>query len=174
MRKLFFTFFTIGIILIVKAQETTEVDKLNELKVDAFDAIVLTTLDVSYERALNDDMGLGISFLANFKKENGYYESFAITPFYRFYFLNNEDFGTKGYFVEAFSKFATGDTDIFDFNNKEKKYFDIGLGLGFGRKWIHNNNFLFETSFGIGRNLGLSENSPSITFRGGFSLGFRF
>lgn len=172
MKKLLFTIFTISTILIVNAQETKH--KVNELKIDAFDAIVLTTLDVSYERTLNNDMGLGVSFLANFKKENGYYESFAITPFYRFYFMNNEDFGTKGYFVEAFSKFAFGDEDIFDSNNEEKKYFDIALGIGFGRKWIHNNNFLFETNFGIGRNLGLSENSPDITIRGGFSLGFGF
>lgn len=120
-------------------------------------------------------MSYGVSLFINFKPEETYYEKFAITPFYRFYFFNNQENGDNGYYFEVFSKFASGknieDSYLTDIS---KNYFDINIGGALGRKWISNKGFILETYFGFGRNLGFSKNSPEFAFRGGVSLGYRF
>lgn len=149
----------------------------NEIKLDVFDLAFFTVLDVSYERVSNKDYGYGISVFANFRKENSYYEKFAVTPFFRFYFFNKEDYGAKGFFAEVFSKFASGANNTFLLNNNntsDDQYFDVALGIALGKKWINKKGFSLEVSFGGGRNLGLDENSPELTARGGISLGYRF
>ncbi len=146
----------------------------NEIKIDAFDLVFLTTLDMSYERIHNSGMSYGISALINFKDNDGYYEKFAITPFFRLYFFNKQDYGAKGFFAELFSKIASGNNWELFSGQEEKEYFDVALGFSIGKKWINKSGFTFELSLGGGRNLGLDKNSPDLTFRGGFSFGYRF
>ncbi len=152
--------------------------KKHEIKIDAFDLAFLSTLDVTYERVSANSMSYGLSVFFNFKEQGGYTENFAVTPFFRFYFLNKEDFGSKGFFVEIFSKFASGNNifldSLFNFEVEDKKYFDAALGFSIGKKWVNKKGFTFEISLGGGRNLGLDENSPEFLFRGGFSLGYQF
>lgn len=158
-----------------KEDKETSIKKKNELKVDVFDLLAFTAIEFSYERVQNNEIGYGVSVFVNFKSENTYYEKFAVTPFFRYYFTSNEDFGAKGFFVEAFSKFASGDAELLDiFSDKEQKYFDIAMGVALGRKWINHKGFTFETSWGVGRNFGIHNNSPSFVLRGGVSLGYRF
>lgn len=147
----------------------------NEIRLDAFDAAFLSALDVSYERVEDLDIGYGVSVFANFRDHDGYNEKFAITPFFRFYFFNKQDFGARGLFAEVFSKFASGE----HFENRgdqdvEVDYFDAALGLAIGKKWVNKRGFMLEISAGGGRNLGLDNNSPEFIFRGGISIGYRF
>lgn len=158
-----------------KEDKETSIKKKNELKVDVFDLLAFTAIELNYERVQNNEIGYGVSVFVNFKSENTYHEKFAVTPFFRYYFTSNEDFGAKGFFVEAFSKFASGDAELLDiFSDKEQKYFDIAMGVALGRKWINHKGFTFETSWGVGRNFGIHNNSPSFVLRGGVSLGYRF
>ncbi|MCH2193348.1 hypothetical protein [Kordia sp.] len=148
-------------------------DRKSEIKLDVFDAAFFSALDISYERVNDTSIGYGVSVFANFRdpKENAaYYEKFAVTPFFRFYFFNKEDFGAKGLFAEVFSKFASGENP----DNLNDEYFDAALGLAIGKKWVNRRGFMLEISFGGGRNIGLDDNSPEFTFRGGISLGYRF
>jgi len=152
-------------------------NRQNELRLDVFDAAFFSAIDLSYERVSDTDYGYGASLFLNFRdSDDGYYEKFAITPFFRFYFFNKEDFGAKGLFAEVFTKFASGEDydSIFDANDPERDYFDAAIGLAIGKKWVNRRGFMLEISFGGGRNIGLDDNSPEFTFRGGISLGYRF
>lgn len=152
-------------------------DRANELRLDVFDAAFFSAIDLSYERVSDTSYGYGASLFANFRdSDEGYYEKFAFTPFFRFYFFNKEDYGAKGLFVEVFTKFASGEDydSIFDNDDIEHDYFDVAAGFGIGNKWVNKRGFMLEISLGGGRNIGLDDHSPDFTFRGGVSLGYRF
>ncbi|WP_298419315.1 hypothetical protein [uncultured Kordia sp.] len=171
----------VGFQSFVQAQENDDQfgvgDRQNEIRLDVFDAAFFSAIDLSYERVNDTAIGYGASLFVNFRDSNdgGYYENFAFTPFFRFYFFNKEDYGAKGLFLEVFSKFASGE-DFEFFNNVEEEvdYFDAALGIAIGKKWVNKRGFMLEISAGGGRNIGLDDNSPEFTFRGGISLGYRF
>ncbi|MEM6720515.1 MAG: hypothetical protein AAF611_14405 [Bacteroidota bacterium] len=145
----------------------------NEIRLDVFDAAFFSAIDVSYERVSDSSFGYGLSLFTNLRdpeEDAAYYEKFAVTPFFRFYFFNKEDFGAKGLFAEVFTKFASGDNP----DNLNEDYFDTAIGFTVGKKWVNRRGFIFEFSIGGGRNIGLDDNSPEFTFRGGISLGYRF
>ncbi|MEM6686955.1 MAG: hypothetical protein AAF617_14330 [Bacteroidota bacterium] len=148
-------------------------DRQTEFRLDVFDAAFFSAIDIGYERVTDSSYGYGASLFVNLRDADddvAYYEKFAITPFFRFYFFNREDFGAKGLFAEVFTKFASGDNP----DNLDEEYFDAAIGLAIGKKWVNRKGFVLELSFGGGRNIGLDDLSPEFTFRGGISLGYRF
>ena len=70
-------------------------------------------------------------------------ENFSITPFYRYYFFNKEDYGAKGFFVEGFGKLSFGDNSYenINYNNDldEENFTDLSLGMALGQKWVNKN-----------------------------------
>jgi hypothetical protein len=84
-------------------------------------------------------MGYGASLLVNFNPDNDYFENVSITPFFRMYFDRDEQYGAKGFFVESFLSFYSGDNN-FDYigNNTNDSYFDTALGFSLGQKWINS------------------------------------
>lgn len=165
------------------AQDTNSDDQYgvgnrkNEIRLDVFDAAFFSAIDIGYERVSDSDMGYGASLFINLRdSDDGYYEKFALTPFFRFYFFNKQDYGAKGLFLEVFSKLASGEdyNSFFDDSERKSDYFDAALGIAIGKKWVNKRGFMLEISAGGGRNLGLDDNSPDFTFRGGISLGYRF
>lgn len=150
----------------------------NELKIDAFDLSFLSALDLSYERITRNEFSYGFSVLVNFDNTIAYNEDFAFTPFFRMYFFSDESYGAKGFFAELFGKFAAGTQRefnfLFDTTDFKQHYFEAGLGIVVGHKWVHDNGFTVELSLGGGRSLGFSENSPQQLYRGGISMGYRF
>ncbi|MDP5105505.1 MAG: hypothetical protein NWQ31_04965 [Polaribacter sp.] len=156
-------------------KEKTFTKDAGEIRIDALDFVLFTAIEMTYERVQDNDTGYGLSVYVNPRSEDTFYEKFVITPFFRLYFLSDKEFGSNGYFVEFYSKFASGKNYEIDFyNDTSENYFDISLGIGIGRKWIHKKGFTLETSFGIGRNLGFDKNSPDFAIRGGVALGYRF
>ena len=156
----------------------------NELKIDFLDLLILPALTVGYEKTNNSSSGFGATLFLNLGSNNDdgidWNDKFVITPYYRFYFSKSEDFGSKGFFAEAFSKFAFGEAGM-------ENYFDIAPGLAVGSKWINRKGFTFEILFGLGRNLlydddnnGLYDDDDNngdrstVVVRGGFSIGKRF
>ncbi len=172
-KGLFFLFLLITIQIF--SQENIEDSRAkNEIKIDVSELVFFSALDISYERFNKSDMTYGVSFLWNFKNDD-FYEKIAVTSFFRYYFFNKEDFGVKGFFVEAFSKFASGTySESLFFSDDEENYFDVGLGFSVGNKWVSSKGFTAELSLGSGRNLKLDNASPDFVFRGGFSIGYMF
>ena len=94
-----------------------------------------------------------------------YNDKFVLTPYYRFYFLQSEDFGGYGIFAEVFTQFTSH---------------KIAPGLAVGRKWINRKGFTFELLAGFGRNL-LFDSDDEVysdhtegVVRAGISIGKRF
>ena len=180
----------------------------NEIKLDVIDLLFQPALSLSYERISDSYSSFGGDVFINFNNNNSsvsWSDRFSISPFYRFYFLNKKDFGGAGFFVELFSKFSFGQETveyaygIYDseppspyYEFVDENYFDIGLGVGIGRKWINKKGITFEIMFGIGRYLldevgGPDDEAipfgvddvfrnyrPEVTVKGGISIGKRF
>ena len=171
MKTLFLTL-TLGIMScsLMTAQENDTALK-HEIKIDGIKLIAGSIFETTYEYIKNNNSGFGVSLLVNFDKNNDYLEDFSITPFYRIYFFNKQDYGAKGFFVEGFGKYVSGDEKIF--SDQTEDYNDFSLGMSLGKKWVNTNGFVFELLAGLGRTLG-GDVGHDVYFRGGLFVGYRF
>ena len=162
----------------------TQIENLNELlgqneiKVDFLDFILFPALTLGYEKNRNSSTAYGATMFINFDTELGseWNDKFAITPYYRFYFLESQDYGGYGVFAEIFTKFSSAKIENYS-DAKSESYTDISPGLAVGRKWINRKGFTFELMFGVGRNLLYDEDTNGMstaTIRSGVSIGKRF
>lgn len=159
-------------------EKLTELIGQNEIKIDFLDLIIFPALTVGYEKNRDSSTAFGATMFINFNGELGdeWNDKFAITPYYRFYFLESQDYGGYGIFAEIFTKFSTAKIKNYS-NLKSKSYTDISPGLAVGRKWINRKGFTFELMFGVGRNLLYDEDiigMNTATLRSGVSIGKRF
>ena len=110
---------------------------------------------------------------------------FALSPYYRLYFLNRRDYGAKGLFVELFTSFAYA-KDMYD-DDSYNVYSDnledrdnisrFSVGATIGRKWITRSGYTFEPFIGVGRyldNHSKNKINPAAHLRLGFSIGKRY
>ena len=159
-------------------EKLTELIGQNEIKIDFLDFIIFPALTVGYEKNRNSSTAFGATMFINFNGELGdeWNDKFAITPYYRFYFLESQDYGGYGVFAEIFTKFSSAKIENYS-DAKSESYTDISPGLAVGRKWINRKGFTFELMFGVGRNLLYDEDIGGMntaTIRSGVSIGKRF
>ena len=159
-------------------EKLTELIGQNEIKIDFLDFVIFPALTVGYEKNRNSSTAFGATMFINFNGELGdeWNDKFAITPYYRFYFLESQDYGGYGVFAEIFTKFSSAKIKNYS-NLKSNSYTDISPGLAVGRKWINRKGFTFEFMFGVGRNLLYDEDINGMntaTLRSGVSIGKRF
>ena len=155
----------------------------NEFKVDFLDLLVFPALSVGYEKVNNSSTAFGSTLFLNLGgNDSDWNDNLAITPYYRFYFLESEDYGGYGIFAEIFTKFAFGDAEKYNETSNtydEDNYFDMALGLAVGKKWINRNGYTFELLLGVGRNLLYDDSTDSFdrsaaSGRANISIGKRF
>ena len=161
-----------------------DVDKKQELKLNAFSLIAFSSLDASYEYLLNKDSSFGVSVFYNFGSvDNDVYfpRKFSITPYYRWFFAESRL--ARGFFVEGFGMLNTYEDEFFyyDQNNyieEIEKETGFALGIAVGGKFVIKSGFTAEISLGVGRNLFDNDRDDyienSLVTRGGISLGYRF
>ena len=159
-------------------EKLTELIGQNEIKIDFLDFLIFPALTVGYEKNRNSSTAFGATMFINFNGELGdeWNDKFAITPYYRFYFLESQDYGGYGVFAEIFTKFSSAKIKNYS-NLKSNSYTDISPGIAVGRKWINRKGFTFELMFGVGRNLLYDEDiigMNTATLRSGVSIGKRF
>ncbi|HWK59687.1 MAG TPA: DUF3575 domain-containing protein [Parapedobacter sp.] len=172
------------------AQRNTGNEK-HDVKLNALNLIVFKTLDLSYEHIASPNSTFGVSLLANLQDEPSwlsdigempyYNEKFAITPYYRHFFMNRY---AKGFFLEAFGMFNSQKRydEVYDSETYESHYNYLGrstnfaVGIAIGGKVVSRKNFLFEFFGGVGRNLIQSDTDVGTEFvpRVGINLGYRF
>jgi len=146
-----------------------------EIKIDIFDALVLKTVEVSYEHYVSENSSVGISALFNFEKQSAdfrYGEDKMITPYFRHYFTTEAKWN---FFGEAFLGINSGDKEI-EVTGQPIQYVgytDGALGIAVGTKYISDGGFTVDAYAGLGRNL-FGSNSPIIVPRVGLNLGYRF
>ena len=191
MKKLIIIFVLIPLLSIAQevqkvelVKSETQIENLNELlgqneiKIDFLDFIIFPALTLGYEKNRNSSTAYGATMFINFDTELGseWNDKFAITPYYRFYFLESQDYGGYGVFAEIFTKFSSAKIEGYA-DLESKSYTDISPGLAVGRKWINRKGFTFELMFGVGRNLLYDEDVGGMntaTIRSGVSIGKRF
>ena len=143
----------------------------HEIRLNFFDLLLMPGIHVYYEKIIDANSSYGSGLFFNLGGDDIIQRRFAISPYYRLYFLNRKDFGAKGYFVEMFGSLATS-----DYQNDNILRPSVGLTLG--RKSVTRSGFSFEPFFGVGRYLDekypTSNDYPEIHLRFGFSIGKRF
>jgi hypothetical protein len=149
-------------------------DKHNEVRIGVIKILAGPIFEGTYEYVKNRNVGYGASLLVNFNSENDYFENLSVTPFFRMYFDRDEQYGAKGFFVESFLSFYSGD-DNYDYsgNNTNTSHFDTAFGFSLGQKWVNSAGFIFEIKLGGGRNL-LGNAPEGGVLKGDFSIGYRF
>ena len=156
---------------------STIFSKRHEVKIGMVKLLVAPILEGTYEYIPDRNIGYGASLLFNFNTSNDYFEDFSLTPFFRMYFQKDEQFGAKGFFVEAFTAFYTGKEDVDTLtgsnSNTTNSFFETAFGFSFGKKWINFKGFVFEAKLGIGRNL-LGNTSFGVIGKGDLYVGYRF
>ncbi len=168
-------------ILILFVFTGTFVQAQQEARLDILDALVMKSLEVSYEAYLNNETSLGASLFYNFSKDNAkfrYNEDLMITPYFRYYLpISSSSLSSDfKFFGELFLGINKGNKKVNIEDEDVKKtvsYTDGALGIGGGLKYVSEQNFVFDAHAGIGRNL-FSEKSPAIVPKIGVSIGYRF
>jgi hypothetical protein len=146
-----------------------------EIKLDIFDALALKTIEVSYEKYLDETSSFGISALINFEKNSAdfkYNEQRALTPFFRHYFTSDSNWN---FFGEGFLSlnFGEKETAMLGGSSTYEDYTDGALGVAIGLKYVSEGGFTVDVYGGAGRNL-FSDNSPIVVPRAGVNIGWRF
>mgnify|MGYP002629039991 FL=1 len=145
-----------------------------EIKLDVADALIIRSLEFSYEKYLTENSSVGISALFNLTKQGigfRYNENSMITPYYRHYFTPNAQWN---FFGEGFLGINSGKKEsIKDSNNYDIKYTDGALGLAVGMKYIATGGIVIDVYGGLGRNL-FGSDSAILVPRIGLNLGWRF
>ena len=147
-------------------------EKRHEVKIEAIKLLAVPIIEMTYEFVHDRNKGYGTYLLINLDHSKDYNETFSLTPFFRMYFSRDEQYGAKGFFVEAFSSFFTGPSRRDGLGN-DKNGFDVSLGFSLGQKWINSSGFVFEYRLGIGRNL-LGNTTEDFLGKGGLCVGYRF
>ncbi|MGB0186867.1 MAG: hypothetical protein ACPF88_08005 [Flavobacteriaceae bacterium] len=147
-------------------------ERRHELKLDAIKLLSIPAIELNYEYIKDVNQGFGATLLLNMDDEN-YFEKFSFSPYFRFYFNTNQEYGAKGFFVKAFTSFYSGrDLDYF-LEEQRDDYFDIAIGFAVGQKLINKSGFVFEYFIGAGRNL-LGNSDETIMAKFGVNVGYRF
>ena len=131
----------------------------NEIRVDFLDLLAVPALTIAYEKSNNSNSGFGATLFINLDDGNSLLDDpIILTPYYRFYFLQTEDFGGNGIFAEIFTQLSSS---------------KIAPGFAIGKKWINRKGFTLELLAGVGRNLSGGDNDEGVA-RLGVSIGKRF
>jgi hypothetical protein len=147
-----------------------------EIKLDIADALIIRSLEFSYENYLTNESSIGVSALFNLAKQTTnfrYNENTMITPYYRHYFTTDSEWN---FFGEGFFGINSGRYEVLDNGDsgvKYEKYTDGALGVAVGTKYIASGGLVIDVYGGIGRNL-FGSNSPILVPRIGLNVGWRF
>jgi hypothetical protein len=148
---------------------------INEIKFNAGTAL-FELLELSYERILNNDMGVGLSASYLIMEDLNY--SGSILPYFRFY--PSEKQVASGFFLEANTGviFSENESNSFiDVNgivfNEPESYTSFGFGVAIGGKFVSKTGLFGEIFAGIGREF-LDESIIEVYPRLGLNFGFRF
>jgi hypothetical protein len=190
LRKLFLTGLLSGIFICASAQN--KADSLSKAVQNEAEAIgqggdneiklnllytVIGIPEISYERLLKDNMGVGISLFAAIDKSQDY--NFALTPHFRVYFGAKK---AAGFFIEGNAAVITSNSvnryiilnGTTVYSDPSIKSTNLGLGAAAGAKFLTRNGFTGEIYLGLGRIFGNDNGGLEGYPRSGITIGKRF
>jgi len=162
--------------------ESAETYGTKEIKIVASDIIFVPGLHICYEKLIDQASSYGFGIMQAFEDREGpVSRQFAISSFYRIYFLNRQDFGAKGNFVELFGSFANVKNfefgQMFVGRENDKTFSRFSIGAMFGKKWLTRDGYSIETFAGGGSYLDdINEigDNPGVHWKFGLAIGRRF
>jgi len=183
MKKILFGLSLIFGTFAIQAQETTEKKRKNDILADPILLIAVPLANVSYERLISENKGIGINAMINLDRETDRFTQFS--AFYRIYFGKKY---ASGFFLEGFIPVTTESNDIYTYNYdningyyytssvKKGNFTTVGIGFGVGGKWVMKNNLVIEASGGIARRFGDRDNHyfEEVTGKIMGGIGYRF
>ncbi len=181
MKKIFLALLFSGLSLLSQAQDTSSIERKNDITIDPILLLAVPALNVSYERLLTEDYGVGINALVGLGDDSDNFTQFS--PFFRMYF--GKGFAS-GFFVEGFIPVTTSDfettyettydpvTGYYNYYTDFEKKTTVGFGVGLGGKWVVKRNIVFEGSIGIARRFGGNLDYDNVTGKGMLGIGYRF
>ena len=145
-----------------------------EIKLNITNALVVRSLEISYEKHISIENSFGISALFNLVEQKAdfrYNENIMVTPYFRHYFTADKPWN---FFGEGFIGINAGKKVIVkQFNEVNIEYIDAALGVAIGSKYTSKGGLIIDVYAGVGRNLFLSD-SPVIIPRAGVNVGWGF
>jgi len=139
----------------------------SDLLLDPVYLIVAPALNVSYERFLNKDYGVGLHALLGL----GALDTDAqLSPYIRMYMGRHH---ANGFFLEAFLPITTEVKDR-GWSRLMARHTTLGLGVGAGGKWIVKNNIVLEFSGALGRRFFYDGGGEPVTGKWMMGVGYRF
>jgi len=160
-------------------------EKFNEVKFNIANTIAIASVEIGYERFIDDHQSLeGVILIndrINYHSEKGSREfntqSYKLG--YNYYF--GEEYAGSGLYANPFIKFRTGEFLENDerVDPEQPLVTDMNtfmIGLGGGYKWNFNNTFVLGPFINIARNFSeeVKDRFSAIEFNAGFNIGYRF
>lgn len=146
---------------------------MNDIMFDPILLIAAPAVNISYERLLDKDSGLGINAIFGLGRDMK--DFWQVSPYYRMYF--GKKFAS-GFFVEGFVPITYTKTTQYTWVNTPPETYEetsFGFGVGFGGKWVVKRNIVFEAGVGVGRRFGDTEKMDGATTgKGMLGIGYRF
>lgn len=148
----------------------------NHIMIDPLFLIAGPILNFSYERAINEEVGVGLHSLLGLGAMD---EFIQFSPFGRFYVAGSHG---AGFFMEGFIPITSREDEYATYNaagdyltTVTERQTAVGLGIGLGGKWILKRNLMLEVSGGIGRHLiNGGERFESVTGKWMIGFGYAF
>lgn len=179
MKQILVITFALAISTLTFAQEEEMINRRElgqtEIKFNMGTAL-FELIELSYERILNGDAGVGISTAYSFDESSEFRG--MILPYFRFY--PSERQKAEGFFLEANTGVIFSEDNIIEYspypgsgqNNRENRA-GFGLGVAVGGKFISKRGLFGEVLGGLGREFN-DETFIEIYPRVGINFGFRF
>ena len=157
------------------AQEDTKL-RSNEIKVNAL-TLVLGNPEISYERLLNENSGLGLSVNFNVANNQLLPYNYMIMPYYRLYVGSKR---AAGFFFEGSLAYLSEEVESYVYQGNGGYSYKIsdetgfGVGVAIGGKFLIKKSIIFEFFGGLGRNFNANDDGSYAYPRVGVSIGKRF
>lgn len=157
----------------------------NEVKLNVFNALSISSIELGYERLLDDHQSIEANIFIN--DRFSYYVPFnsrkkfhatSLSIGYNYYMGDEYNNANSGVTISPFLKFRFGNyTEKKTDGSKEKT--DLNsfiLGIGGGYKWVFSDVFTVHAFGNISRNFSSDVNDKFIAIEpnAGISLGYRF
>ena len=179
MKKILLPLFLVLLHFSVQSQE-----KFNEVKFNIANTIAVASVELGYERFLDDNQSLEAVFLINdrmnYQSEKGSrkFNTQSYKIGYNYYF--GEEYEGSGLYANPFIKLRTGEFQEIDNRTPEQTVItnmnSFMLGIGGGYKWNFNNTFVLGPFINIARNFSeeVKNRFTALEFNAGFNVGYRF
>ncbi|CAI8271998.1 MAG: Uncharacterised protein [Bacteroidetes bacterium MED-G17] len=139
--------------------------KRHELRIGAIKSLAIPSYDIEYEKDFSNNSSFGATLLINGNSDSRVLRlNLMATPYFRFYFNKQKDYGMQGIFAQGYVGYynvdrdngrfvndTTGNYPWSNFISNWESIHNLGYGFGFGKKWTQSSGFTLSIFTGFSR-----------------------